>query len=68
MARIQTYSQKRAEELKILISTVKVKHNLTNAQLAKKIGLTLPTFTRMKRDTGELRQKTVWLLEMLAEQ
>lgn len=35
----KSHSMKRAEELRILIATVKIKHKLTNAQLAKEIGI-----------------------------
>ena len=63
----KSHSMKRAEELRILIATVKVKHKLTNAQLAKKIGVPLGTFTHWKSNIERFPVGKIWLLEVLAE-
>lgn len=64
----KSHSMQRAEELKVLIATVKIKHNFTNAQLAKKIGVPLGTFTYWKSHVERFPVGKVWLLEVLAEQ
>lgn len=64
----KSHSMQRAEELKVLIATVKIKHNFTNAQLAKKIGVPLGTFTTWKSHVEKFPVGKVWLLEVLAEQ
>lgn len=63
----KSHSMQRAEELKVLIATVKIKHNFTNAQLAKKIGVPLGTFTTWKSHVEKFPVGKVWLLEALAE-
>ncbi len=64
----KSHSMQRAEDLKVLIATVKIKHNFTNAQLAKKIGVPLGTFTTWKSHVEKFPVGKVWLLEVLAEQ
>ena len=63
----KSHSIKRAEELRILIATVKIKHKLTNAQLAKKLGTPLSTFNRWKSHIEKFPVGKIWLLEILAE-
>ncbi len=63
----KSHSAQRAEELKVLIATVKVKHKLTNAQLAKKIGVPLGTFTHWKSHIERFPVGKIWLLEVMAE-
>jgi len=63
----KSHSMKRAEELRILIATVKIKHKLTNAQLAKKIGTPLSTFNHWKAHIERFPVGKIWLLEVLAE-
>lgn len=63
----KSHSMKRAEELRILIATVKIKHKLTNAQLAKKIGIPRSTFDYWKANIEKFPIGKIWLLEVLAE-
>lgn len=63
----KSHSMKRAEELRILIATVKIKHKLTNAQLAKKIGIPVGTFNYWKTHVERFPAGKIWLLEVLAE-
>lgn len=63
----KSHSAKRAEELRILIETVKIKHKLTNVQLAKKIGVPLGTFTYWKSHIERFPVGKIWLIEVLAE-
>lgn len=63
----KSHSAQRAEELRILIATVKAKHKLTNAQLAKKIGVPLGTFTTWKSHVEKFPVGKIWLIEVLAE-
>jgi hypothetical protein len=63
----KSHSAQRAEELKVLIATVKVKYKLTNAQLAKKIGVPLGTFTHWKSHIERFPVGKIWLLEVMAE-
>jgi len=63
----KSHSAQRAEDLRILIATVKAKHKLTNAQLAKKIGVPLGTFTHWKSHIERFPVGKIWLLEVMAE-
>lgn len=63
----KSHSAQRAEELRILIATVKIKHKLTNAQLANKIGVPLSTFTHWKSHIERFPVRKIWLLEVMAE-
>ncbi|WP_312448245.1 hypothetical protein [Lacrimispora sp.] len=60
------HSTQRAEELKVLIATVKIKHKLTNAQLAKKLDTPLSTFTYWKGHIERFPVGKIWLLEVMA--
>jgi len=61
------HSTQRAEELRVLIATVKIKHKLTNAQLAKKIDTPLSTFNYWKGHIERFPVGKIWLLEVMAE-
>ncbi len=61
------HSALRADELKVLIATVKIKYKLTNAQLAKKIETPLGTFNYWKSHIEKFPVGKVWLLEALLE-
>jgi hypothetical protein len=63
----KSHSAQRAEELKVLIATVKIKHKLTNAQLAKKIDIPLGTFDYWKAHIERFPVGKIWLLEVMAE-
>lgn len=63
----KSHSAQRAEELRVLIATVKIKHKLTNAQLAKKIGTPLRTFSYWKANIDRFPVGKIWLLEVMAE-
>lgn len=63
----KSHSAQRAEELKVLIATVKIKHKLTNAQLAKKIDTPRSTFDYWKANIEKFPIGKIWLLEVLAE-
>jgi hypothetical protein len=63
----KNHSAQRAEELRLLIATVKIKHKLTNAQLANKIGVPLGTFTHWKSHIERFPVGKIWLLEVMAE-
>lgn len=62
----KSYYQRREDELKILIAEAKVKNNLTDADLAKKIGMTYSTFGKQKLHPGSMRMDFVWAIERLA--
>ena len=62
----KSYSAQRADELEILIHTVKTKYKLTNAQLAKKINVPLGTFTHWKSHKEKFPVGKIWLIEILA--
>jgi hypothetical protein len=64
---VKNHSAQRADELQVLISTVKIKHKLTNAQLAKKIGTPLGTFNYWKSHIERFPVGKIWLLEVMAE-
>jgi hypothetical protein len=63
----KSHMMQRADELRILIATVKIKHKLTNAQLAKKLDTSLSTFNYWKTHIERFPVGKVWLLEVLAE-
>ncbi len=65
---VKSHSAQRAEELKVLIATVKIKHKLTNAQLAKKIGTPLSTFNYWKSHIEKFQIGKIWLLEVMADE
>lgn len=58
--------QQREDEVKILINEVKVRNNLTDEGLAKKIGMPLGTLRNRKVHPGRYRLDDIWLLEQLA--
>ncbi|MGL5436840.1 MAG: hypothetical protein ACRDBO_15795 [Lachnospiraceae bacterium] len=57
----------RAEDLRVLIATAKVKHKLTNAKLAKEINIPLGTFNYWLANIEKFPSGKVWLIESLAE-
>ena len=59
--------QQRADELRILIATVKIKYKFTNAQLAKKLDIPLSTFNYWKSHIERFPVGKIWLLEVMAE-
>lgn len=63
----KSHSMQRAEELRILIATVKIKHKLTNVQLAKKLAIPLSTFNYWKAHIERFPVGKIWLLEVMAE-
>jgi hypothetical protein len=63
----KSHSSQRAEELKVLIASVKIKHKLTNVQLAKKLGTPLSTFNYWKAHIERFPVGKIWLMEVLAE-
>jgi hypothetical protein len=63
----KSHSAQRADELKVLIETVKIKYKLTNAQLAKKIGTPLGTFNYWKAHIEKFPAGKIWLLEVMLE-
>jgi hypothetical protein len=63
----KSHSVQRAEDLKVLIASVKIKHKLTNAQLAKKIGTPVSTFNYWKSHIERFPVGKIWLLEVMAE-
>lgn len=63
----KSYTMQRADELKILIATVKIKHKLTNTQLAKKLDIPLSTFNYWKAHIERFPVGKIWLLEVMAE-
>lgn len=62
----KSYYQRREDELKLLISEAKIKNNLTDKELAKKIGMPYSTFGKQKLHPGLMRMDFVWLIEQLA--
>lgn len=63
----KSYCAQRADELEILIQTVKTRHKLTNEQLAKKINVPLGTFKYWKSHKEKFPVGKIWLIEVLAE-
>lgn len=64
----KNYYEQREDEMKILIATAKVRNNLTNEGLAKKIGMPANTFNKKSCHPGLFRCSQLWLLEELAGQ
>lgn len=64
--RQKSYYQQREDEIKITIAEAKIRHNLTDAALARKIGMPFNTFNKKKLHPGEFRAVHVWLIEELA--
>lgn len=62
----KNYFQQRSDDVKLLIAEAKVRNNLNNAGVAKKIGMPLNTFNKKTCHPEEFRCKHVWLLEELA--
>lgn len=62
----KSYYQRREDETKILIAEAKVKNNLTDEALAKRIGMTLSTLKKQKQHPGRMRLDYVWAIEKLA--
>lgn len=62
----RSYYKQREEEIKLLICQAKIKNKLTDAQLAKKIGIPLRTFMDKKAHPGEMRLDFLWAIEKLA--
>lgn len=62
----KSYYQQREDEIKIIIAEAKIRHNLTDEELSKKIGMPFNTFNKKKLHPGELRGRHIWLLESLA--
>lgn len=62
----KSYYQRREDEVKILIAKAKVRNNLTDAQLAKKIGMPHSTFGKQKLHPGTMRLEYVWAIEKMA--
>lgn len=62
----KSYYQRREDEVKILIAKAKVRNNLTDAQLAKKIGMPHSTFGKQKLHPGRMRLDFLWAIEKMA--
>ena len=58
--------QQHEDEVKILINEAKVRNNLTDEGLAKKIGMPLGTLRNRIVHPGRYRLDDIWLLEQLA--
>ena len=59
--------QQMGDEVKILINEAKVRNNLNDEGLAKKIGMPLPTLRNRKCNPGRFRMDDIWLIEQLVE-
>lgn len=62
----KSYYQRCEDEVKILITEAKVRNNLTDKDLAKKIGIKYNTFRNLKPHPGKLRLDYIWQIEKLA--
>lgn len=62
----KSYYQQREDEVKIIIAEIKVKLNLTDEALAKKVGIPFNTFNKKKQHPGMFRADHIWQLEKLA--
>lgn len=62
----KSYYQQREDETKILIAEAKVRNNLTDVQLAQKIGIPLGTLRNQKSHPGRMRLDYIWAIEKLA--
>ena len=63
----KTYYQRREDDLKLLISEIKIKNKLTDEQLSKLIPIPLSTFKKRKSHPGRFSADQVWRLERLAK-
>lgn len=54
------------DEVKILINEAKVRNDLTDEGLAKKMGMPLPTLRNRKCNPGRFRMDDIWMIELLA--
>lgn len=64
----KSYYQKREEGLLLTISKAKIQNNLTDRELAKKIGMNYGTFRNKKMRPGSFDADQVWAIEKLAEE
>lgn len=62
----KSYYQQREDDTKLLIAEARTRNNLTNKELAKKIGVPFNTFNKRTCHPGELKLSQLWLLEKLA--
>lgn len=58
--------QKKEDDVKLLINEAKIRNNLKDEGLAKKIGMPLNTFRKQKIHPGGMRLDYLWAIEELA--
>lgn len=58
--------QQNEDEVKLLISEAKIRNNLTDEGLARKIGMPFNTLGKRKCHPGEFKLYHIWLIEQLA--
>ena len=58
--------QRQEDEVKLLFHEAKVRNNLTDEGLAKRIGMPLSTLRNRKAHPGRYRLDDLWLFEQLA--
>lgn len=58
--------QQQEDEVKLLISEAKIRNNLTDEGLARKIGMPFNTLGKRKCHPGDFRMHHIWLIEQLA--
>lgn len=58
--------QRQEDEVKLLICEAKIRNNLTDEGLARKIGIPFSTLGKRKCHPGDFRMHHIWLIEQLA--
>lgn len=56
------YARQRAENVKAIINEHKGRRKMTNADLAKAIGMSVNTLQSRKSNPGRLRLEDIWLI------
>lgn len=61
------YSRQRAENIRVIISEIKVRRHMTDAGVAKAINMPLSTFYHRKAHPGEFRLEEIWQMYQALE-
>lgn len=58
--------QQKEDDVKVLVYEAKVRNGLTDAGLAKRLGIAESTVRERNSQPGKYRMNDIWILEMLA--
>ena len=64
----RSYYQRRSDEVALKIHKAKLMHNLTDKELAQKIGMSYSNFSKKKSDPGGFRESQIWAIDKLIEE